>query len=151
MLNVNVWICLYDFCASLFIVLLIMPCIDLCVSNHTVVLVAVFLHKSPFPPYQRGFFCTDNSIKLTYKSSTVSNTVLTAVGVTAPVVSVSPAVVLQDNERAYVGAGSVHPPVGVRHLRAGEHSCQRFPKPPTSSCYFRVNSFGLTWFIESLS
>lgn len=89
-----------------------------CVSNHAAVLVAVFLHKSPFPPYQRGFFCNDNSIKLTYKSSTVSNTVLTAVGVTAPVVSVSPAVVLQDNERAYVGTGSVHPPVGVRHLRA---------------------------------
>ncbi len=68
-----------------------------CVSNHTVLLVAVFLHKSPFPPYQRGFFCNDNSIRLTYKSSTVSNTVLTAVGVTVPVVSVSSAVVLQDN------------------------------------------------------
>ncbi|XP_041660111.1 phospholipid phosphatase 3-like isoform X3 [Cheilinus undulatus] len=51
-------------------------------------LVAVFLHKSPFPPYQRGFFCNDNSIKMTYKSSTVSNTVLTAVGVTVPVVSI---------------------------------------------------------------
>ncbi|XP_028283001.1 phospholipid phosphatase 3-like isoform X1 [Parambassis ranga] len=57
-------------------------------SNHTVVLVAVFLHKSPFPPYQRGIFCSDNSIRLPYKDSTVSNTVLTAVGVTVPVVSI---------------------------------------------------------------
>ncbi|TDH06265.1 hypothetical protein EPR50_G00129240 [Perca flavescens] len=52
-----------------------------------VLLVAVFLHKSPFPPYQRGFFCNDNSIRLTYKGSTVSTTVLSAVGVTVPVVS----------------------------------------------------------------
>ena len=59
-------------------------------SNHAVLLVAVFLHKSPFPPYQRGFFCNDNSIRLPYKSSTVSTTVLTAVGVTVPVASVSP-------------------------------------------------------------
>ncbi|KAM9791046.1 phospholipid phosphatase 3-like isoform X4 [Syngnathus typhle] len=53
-----------------------------------VILVAVFLHKSPLPPYQRGFFCNDNSISLHYKSSTVSNTVLTAVGVTVPVLSI---------------------------------------------------------------
>lgn len=74
-----------------------------CVSNHTVLLVAAFLHKSPFPPYQRGFFCNDDSIRLTHKSSTVSNTVLTAVGVSVPVVSVSPAVVLQENWGAHVG------------------------------------------------
>ena len=71
-------------------------------SAHTVVLVGVFLHKSPFPPYRRGFFCNDNSIGLTYKSSTVSTTVLTAVSVTVPVASVSPAAVLQDNQREYV-------------------------------------------------
>uniref|UniRef100_A0A3Q2PJA5 Phospholipid phosphatase 3 n=1 Tax=Fundulus heteroclitus TaxID=8078 RepID=A0A3Q2PJA5_FUNHE len=53
-----------------------------------VVLVGVFLHKSPFPPYQRGFFCNDESIRLAYKNSTVSTTVLTAVGVTVPVVSI---------------------------------------------------------------
>nr|XP_020474041.1 phospholipid phosphatase 3-like isoform X2 [Monopterus albus] len=53
-----------------------------------VLLVAVFLHKSPFTPYQRGFFCNDNSIRLPYKTSTVSTTVLTAVGVTVPVVSI---------------------------------------------------------------
>lgn len=89
-----------------------------CVSNHTVLLVAVFLHKSPFPPYQRGFFCSDNSIRLTYKSSTVSNTVLTAVGVTVPVVSVSPSVVLQENWWAYVGTVSNHPMVGLWHLKS---------------------------------
>ncbi|XP_030017004.1 phospholipid phosphatase 3-like isoform X2 [Sphaeramia orbicularis] len=53
-----------------------------------VVLVAAFFHKSPFPPYQRGFFCSDSSISLPYKSSTVSNKVLTAVGVAVPVVSI---------------------------------------------------------------
>lgn len=53
-----------------------------------VVLVGVFLHKSPFPPYKRGFFCDDESITLPYKNSTVSTTVLTAVGVTVPVVSI---------------------------------------------------------------
>ncbi|XP_072220094.1 phospholipid phosphatase 3-like isoform X2 [Leuresthes tenuis] len=53
-----------------------------------VVLVGVFLHKSPFPPYQRGFFCNDNSIRLPYKNSTVPTAVLTAVGVTVPVISI---------------------------------------------------------------
>ncbi|KAM4728990.1 phospholipid phosphatase 3-like isoform 2-T2 [Anableps anableps] len=53
-----------------------------------VVLAGVFLHKSPFPPYQRGFFCNDESIRFPYKNSTVSTTVLTAVGVTVPVVSI---------------------------------------------------------------
>lgn len=77
------------------------PSSDCCssVSDHTVVLVAVFLHKFPLPPHQRGFFCNDNSIKLTYKSSTVSNTALTAVGVTVPVVSVSPAAVRPEEAR----------------------------------------------------
>lgn len=64
--------------------------------DHAVVLVAVFLHKLPLPPHQRGFFCNDNSIKLSYKSSTVSNTVLTAVGITVPMLTVSPAAVRQE-------------------------------------------------------
>ena len=80
----------------------------MCLSNHTVVLVGVFLHKSPFPPYQRGFFCNDNSIRLPYKNSTVPTAVLTAVGVTVPVISVSFGVVEHENRGAYVGAGSVH-------------------------------------------
>ncbi|XP_072297224.1 phospholipid phosphatase 3-like isoform X2 [Eucyclogobius newberryi] len=53
-----------------------------------VLLVAAFLHKCPFPPYQRGFFCGDGSISLPYKSSTVSTKVLAAVGVSVPVVSI---------------------------------------------------------------
>lgn len=75
--------------------------------DHAVLLVAVSLHKSPFPPYHRGFFCNDNSIRLSYKGSTVSNTVLTAVGVTVPVVSVSSAQVLQGDRRASAGTHSV--------------------------------------------
>lgn len=70
-------------------------CVRACVRDPAVLLVAAFLHKSPFPPYRRGFFCHDDSIGLSYKGSTVSNTVLTAVGVTVPVVSVSSAQVLQ--------------------------------------------------------
>uniref|UniRef100_A0AAV2JXJ5 Phospholipid phosphatase 3 n=1 Tax=Knipowitschia caucasica TaxID=637954 RepID=A0AAV2JXJ5_KNICA len=54
-----------------------------------VLLVAAFLHKCPFPPYERGFFCGDSSIGLPYKSSTVSTKVLAAVGVSVPVVSVT--------------------------------------------------------------
>lgn len=64
--------------------------------DHAVVLVAVFLHKFPLPPHQRGFFCSDNSIRLSYQSSTVSNTVLTAVGIGLPVLTVSPAAVRQE-------------------------------------------------------
>lgn len=67
-------------------------------SNHAVVLVAVFLHKSPLPPYRRGFFCSDDSIRLPYKSSTVTNTVLTAVGIAVPAASVSPSVVQQERD-----------------------------------------------------
>lgn len=66
------------------------------------VLVAVFLHKCPLPPQQRGFFCSDSSIRLSYQSSTVSTTLLTAVGVALPVVSVSPAAVQQGEERGRV-------------------------------------------------
>nr|XP_024661947.1 phospholipid phosphatase 3 isoform X2 [Maylandia zebra] len=53
-----------------------------------VMLVAVLLHKFPFPPYQRGFSCSDSSINLPYKNSTASTALLTAVGFTVPVVSI---------------------------------------------------------------
>ncbi|XP_061787088.1 phospholipid phosphatase 3-like isoform X2 [Nerophis lumbriciformis] len=53
-----------------------------------VMLVAVFLHKSPMAPYRRGFFCSDNSISVPFKSSTVSTALLTSVGVSVPVVSI---------------------------------------------------------------
>lgn len=79
--------------------------------GHAAVLVAVFLHKYPPPPHQRGFFCNDNSIKLSYKSSTVSNTVLTAVGISVPLLTVSPAAARQEERGARVGTGSVLLPV----------------------------------------
>lgn len=66
--------------------------------DHAVVLVAVFLHKFPPPPHQRGFFCTDNSIKLSYKSSTVSTPVLMAVGIAVPALTVSPAAARQQEQ-----------------------------------------------------
>lgn len=70
-----------------------MVCFCVCVFwfDRAVVLVAVFLHKSPLPPHRRGFFCSDDSIRLSYQSSTVSSVVLTAVGVGLPVLTVSPA------------------------------------------------------------
>lgn len=82
----------------------------MCVRNPAVLLVAGFLHKSPFSPYRRGFFCSDDSIRLSYKSSTVSNTVLTAVGVAVPVVSVSCAQVLprSTGEHRQGGTRSIH-------------------------------------------
>lgn len=61
-------------------------------SVYTVILVGVSLHKWPFPPYQRGFFCDDGSIRLSYRNSTVPTVALVAVGVTVPVVSVSQSV-----------------------------------------------------------
>ncbi|KAK5622466.1 Phospholipid phosphatase 3 [Crenichthys baileyi] len=85
-------------------------------SNHAVVLVGVFLHKSPFPPYQRGFFCNDESIRFPYKNSTVSTTVLTAVGVTVPVVSVSPGVVKQENKENINSISLPHPTNPSPHL-----------------------------------
>ncbi|XP_032420591.1 phospholipid phosphatase 3-like isoform X2 [Xiphophorus hellerii] len=53
-----------------------------------VVLVAVLLHKSVFPPYQRGFYCDDEGIRLPFKNSTVPTSVLAAVGFTLPVFSI---------------------------------------------------------------
>ncbi|XP_043990712.1 phospholipid phosphatase 3-like isoform X1 [Gambusia affinis] len=53
-----------------------------------VILVAVLLHKSVFPPYQRGFYCDDESLRLPYKNSSVPTSVLTAMGFTLPVLSI---------------------------------------------------------------
>ncbi|KAM8850409.1 phospholipid phosphatase 3-like isoform 4-T4 [Spinachia spinachia] len=85
-----------------------------------VLLVAVFLHKFPFRPYQRGFFCNDNSIGLTYKRSTVSTTMLTAVGATVPVVSI----VIGESYRIYfLNEGSksfvVNPYVSALYKQVG--------------------------------
>ena len=107
-------------CCPLFCFILVWPALIVYLSNHAVLLVAVFLHKSPFPPYQRGFFCNDDSIRLPSKSSTVSNTVLTAVGVTVPVASVSPGLVQRENQGAFAGTLSIHPMVGLRHLGSSD-------------------------------
>lgn len=40
-------------------------------------------------PYQRGFFCTDDTIRYPYHSSTVTSTVLYTVGFTLPISCVS--------------------------------------------------------------
>ena len=40
-------------------------------------------------PYQRGFFCDDESISHPYKDSTITTEVLTVVGLALPIISVS--------------------------------------------------------------
>ncbi|XP_054459059.1 phospholipid phosphatase 3 isoform X2 [Anoplopoma fimbria] len=49
---------------------------------------SLVLHRSSVRPYQRGFYCSDSSLKYPYKRSTVSSAVLTAVGLTLPTVSI---------------------------------------------------------------
>ncbi|TRY97590.1 hypothetical protein DNTS_013375 [Danionella cerebrum] len=49
---------------------------------------SMVLHKSTVQPYQRGFYCTDDSIRYSYKRSTVPSSVLTAVGLLLPIASV---------------------------------------------------------------
>ncbi|XP_046692137.1 phospholipid phosphatase 3 isoform X2 [Silurus meridionalis] len=53
-----------------------------------VMLPSMVLHKSSIQPYQRGFYCTDDSIRYTYKRSTVPSSVLMAVGVLLPLASI---------------------------------------------------------------
>lgn len=61
----------------------------MCVSR-AVMLPTIVLHKtSAVPPYKRGFYCSDDSIRYTFKSSTVPSSVLVAVGLLLPTVSVS--------------------------------------------------------------
>ncbi|KAA0708798.1 Phospholipid phosphatase 3 [Triplophysa tibetana] len=50
---------------------------------------SMVLHKSTVQPYQRGFYCSDDTIRYTYKSSTVPSSVLTAVGLLLPIASVT--------------------------------------------------------------
>lgn len=54
-----------------------------------VMMPSMVLHKSSIQPYHRGFYCTDDSIRYTYKNSTVPSSVLMAVGVLLPLTSVS--------------------------------------------------------------
>ncbi|KAL7871902.1 hypothetical protein SRHO_G00068850 [Serrasalmus rhombeus] len=53
-----------------------------------VMLPSMVLHKSTVQPYQRGFYCTDDSIRYAYKSSTVPSSVLMAVGLLLPLTSI---------------------------------------------------------------
>lgn len=47
------------------------------------------LNLAKIKPYQRGFFCNDDSIKYPFHDSTITSTVLYTVGFTVPVCSVS--------------------------------------------------------------
>ncbi|XP_003200726.1 phospholipid phosphatase 3 isoform X2 [Danio rerio] len=53
-----------------------------------VMLPSMVLHKSTVQPYQRGFYCSDDSIRYAYKNSTVPSSVLTAVGLLLPIASI---------------------------------------------------------------
>ncbi|XP_060773576.1 phospholipid phosphatase 3 isoform X2 [Neoarius graeffei] len=53
-----------------------------------VMMPSMVLHKSSIQPYHRGFYCTDDSIRYTYKNSTVPSSVLMAVGVLLPLTSI---------------------------------------------------------------
>ncbi|CAB1332046.1 unnamed protein product [Coregonus sp. 'balchen'] len=54
-----------------------------------VMLPGLVLHRSSVRPYQRGFYCSDVSLRYSYKSSTIPSSVLTAVGLIVPSVAVS--------------------------------------------------------------
>lgn len=47
------------------------------------------LNLAKIKPYQRGFFCNDDSIKYPFHDSTITSTVLYTVGFTLPIFSVS--------------------------------------------------------------
>ncbi|KAG7316680.1 hypothetical protein KOW79_020221 [Hemibagrus wyckioides] len=53
-----------------------------------VMLPSMVLHKSSIQPYQRGFYCTDDSIRYDFKNSTVPSSVLMTVGVFLPLSSI---------------------------------------------------------------
>lgn len=48
----------------------------------------LFLFAQP-EPYERGFFCNDNSLMHPYHKDTVTTTLLVAVGAALPIVTVS--------------------------------------------------------------
>ncbi|XP_026885296.2 phospholipid phosphatase 3 isoform X2 [Electrophorus electricus] len=53
-----------------------------------VMLPSMVLHKSTVQPYQRGFYCADDSIRYAYKKSTVPSPILMAVGLLLPLASI---------------------------------------------------------------
>ncbi|CAB1324171.1 unnamed protein product, partial [Coregonus sp. 'balchen'] len=54
-----------------------------------VMLPSLAIHRTSVHPYQRGFYCSDVSLRYSYKSSTIPSSVLTAVGLTLPSMAVS--------------------------------------------------------------
>ncbi|XP_008431376.1 phospholipid phosphatase 3-like [Poecilia reticulata] len=52
-----------------------------------VILVGILLEKSFWPPYRRGFFCDDESIRFPYKNSTVPTSILIATSICLPLFS----------------------------------------------------------------
>lgn len=76
------------------------------------------LHRTSVRPYQRGFYCSDYSLNYPFKKSTIPSSVLTSVGLTLPVVSVSPPT-LSPRPPSFV-----HPHT-QRAFGFGEHSRQK--------------------------
>lgn len=64
-------------------------CVRVCVCMCVAMLPSLVLHRTSVRPYQRGLYCGDSSLNYPYKKSTVPSSVLTSVGLTLPVVSVS--------------------------------------------------------------
>ncbi|XP_026800141.1 phospholipid phosphatase 3 isoform X2 [Pangasianodon hypophthalmus] len=87
-----------------------------------VMLPSMVLHKSSIQPYQRGFYCTDDSIRYDYKNSTVPSSVLMAVGVLLPLASI----VIGECYR-------------IRYLKQGSHSF--VGNPYVSALYRQVGVF----------
>lgn len=87
-----------------------------------VMLPSMVLHKSSIQPYQRGFYCTDDSIRYAFKNSTVPSSVLMAVGVLLPLASI----VIGECYR-------------IRYLKQGSHSF--VGNPYISALYRQVGVF----------
>ncbi|KAF2976838.1 hypothetical protein EK904_014997 [Melospiza melodia maxima] len=60
------------------------------------------LNLAKIKPYQRGFFCNDDSIKYPFHDSTITSTVLYTVGFTLPIFS-------GDNVSSFSGENSLMP------------------------------------------
>nr|XP_029505913.1 phospholipid phosphatase 3-like isoform X3 [Oncorhynchus nerka] len=80
------------------------------------------IHRTSVHPYQRGFYCSDVSLRYSYKSSTIPSSVLTGVGLTLP----SMAIVIGECYR-------------IHHLSEGSKSF--IGNPYVSSLYKQVGVF----------
>nr|XP_046156592.1 phospholipid phosphatase 3-like isoform X2 [Oncorhynchus gorbuscha] len=87
-----------------------------------VMLPSLAIHRTSVHPYQRGFYCSDVSLRYSYKSSTIPSSVLTGVGLTLP----SMAIVIGECYR-------------IHHLSEGSKSF--IGNPYVSSLYKQVGVF----------